>query len=578
MPTTTAENTRESTRVPVRIPLTVVSLNPNITFSEACNTVSVNAQGCALYADKSIALATPVLLRLKNGKEATGQVAFCKGSPSNGKLWGIGVVLDEPGNFWGLNPCPKDWLPVEDATVNSSSAVNPQPANPLASKPESTGITSAQFETMQAEFRQQMRQEMSDMLADARKKLDEELQIQKKNTELTEELLREAANVPQSAEHSLQESLEQKLADETKNAIERIEDRLKTLMDKARSDSENLVRQNREEAEELWSQSQQKFSSALDDLQKKFSDLEEQKNKEVAEATSSIEQVSDQVYATAQKRLENDFEEHQQNIAAHKDAISAEVARSQKAIEELDARMTRLNEVAAQQQKDFADHLEMSVLEALQTAETKLQKALGDLVESQIEQAKQQMNNELAPVSLRADSLIKELADSADELTKRGDSVRQQITELQETREEAQRWLQQQTSDFEKSIEHSLAEARSQAKTIVRSALAVIEDPIEKLNREARNKIEDFTARQQAELGDGIQRLRDTLAALEHEAESSLRASVNSSFNAPSEIISDDHVAPPNQSEAETAQDTDKSAGRGHSTFAQKLSGLVRGK
>lgn len=98
----------------------VMSLESSVNFSRSCDTVTVNAQGGAMHSTQPVAVGTPVLLRLQNGKEATGRVAFCKASTSNDKTWGVGVKLDKPGNFWGLNPCPEDWL-----VGNEDTAVAP---------------------------------------------------------------------------------------------------------------------------------------------------------------------------------------------------------------------------------------------------------------------------------------------------------------------------------------------------------------------------------------------------------------------------------------------------------------------
>jgi hypothetical protein len=101
---------RRSTRIRLEIPVVLKSLDPAQPFSERCQTLVVNPQGCGVRSKRSIEPGTLVSLEsLPEGQRATAKVANCLPIGTDGKFWLIGLALDEPGNVWGvLNP-PADW-------------------------------------------------------------------------------------------------------------------------------------------------------------------------------------------------------------------------------------------------------------------------------------------------------------------------------------------------------------------------------------------------------------------------------------------------------------------------------------
>ncbi len=518
-----------------------------------------------MQCEKSIGVATPVLLRLQNGKEAGGQVAFCKASSSNDKLWGLGIVLDKPGNFWGLNPCPKDWLTFEEDSAallqHDKQDAQLNPKNPRGAP----GITSVEAETMRVELREQMRKEMNAIVEGARAKFDEELQAQKKNTTRAEKLLQDAVNVRDSqtaAMQSFEEALDQKLTDETKNAIEQIEACMNKLKLDAQSDSEELVHRVRKEADDVDTRVQEVFSAEL-----------EKARKEIADATSSIGEASDKIYSNVQQRLNGDFEDKQEIIASSRNAITAEAARLREEVGNADDRITKLNELEAQL-TNFSTRLDQSLSETTKQARTSLEQLLVELRNEQTGLARAEMENMLTPISERADSLIKEATESADLLTRERDETQVQMGSLKQAKEEMQVWLAQQTPDFQKNIETVLSDATVQAKTIVQKALSTIQDPLEKFSSEAKNKIEEFATLQHSQLGKGISRLREVLATLEQQAEDSLRVPLQVTY----EIPTPKDLAPPEAPQPDVQENVEKPGARSQTTFAQKLSGLVRGR
>lgn len=101
---------RRSTRLPLEVPVLVTSLDPAQPFSEPCNTTLVNAHGCGLVVPRALAHGIPVRLEIVSAKRHTtarvSEVVPLGGDP---ETWLVGLELDIPGNFWGIDYAPSDW-------------------------------------------------------------------------------------------------------------------------------------------------------------------------------------------------------------------------------------------------------------------------------------------------------------------------------------------------------------------------------------------------------------------------------------------------------------------------------------
>ena len=101
---------RRSTRLPLEVPVLVTSLDLAISLSEDCNTTLVNAHGCGLIAKREIPRGIRVRLEIVSAKRhTTAQVAEVVSLGGDPETWLIGLELDVPGNFWGIDYAPSDW-------------------------------------------------------------------------------------------------------------------------------------------------------------------------------------------------------------------------------------------------------------------------------------------------------------------------------------------------------------------------------------------------------------------------------------------------------------------------------------
>src|SRR6202521_3521241 len=101
---------RRSTRLPLEVPVLLTSLNAAVTYSEQCNTTLVNAHGCGLIVPRVLAQGIQVRLEIVSAKRhTTARVAEVVPLGGDPETWLVGLELEVPGNFWGIEYAPADW-------------------------------------------------------------------------------------------------------------------------------------------------------------------------------------------------------------------------------------------------------------------------------------------------------------------------------------------------------------------------------------------------------------------------------------------------------------------------------------
>src|ERR1700691_6232350 len=119
------------TRLPLEVPGQVNSLDAASPFSIQCNTTLVNAHGCGLIVSRVLAQGIQVRLEIASAKRhTTARVAEVVPLGGDPETWLVGLELDVPGNFWGIEYAPSDWkieeipspAPAQPGTDQESSA------------------------------------------------------------------------------------------------------------------------------------------------------------------------------------------------------------------------------------------------------------------------------------------------------------------------------------------------------------------------------------------------------------------------------------------------------------------------
>ena len=125
---------RRSTRLPLEIPVLVTSLNAAVTLSDQGTTTLVNAHGCGLIIQRPVPNHIQVRLDIVSaGRHTTGKIAEVVPLGGEPESWLLGIELDIPGNFWGIEYAPSDWK--IDETLTPAETPQAVPESPPAAKP-----------------------------------------------------------------------------------------------------------------------------------------------------------------------------------------------------------------------------------------------------------------------------------------------------------------------------------------------------------------------------------------------------------------------------------------------------------
>jgi len=124
---------RRSTRLPLEVPVSVTSLNEDFPFAEQGQTTLVNAHGCGLISPRAPAPGIRVRLEIVSAKRhTTARVAEVVPLGGDPETWLVGLELEIPGNFWGVEYAPSDWK-VEERPANVHQPVPAEPAKSAGS-------------------------------------------------------------------------------------------------------------------------------------------------------------------------------------------------------------------------------------------------------------------------------------------------------------------------------------------------------------------------------------------------------------------------------------------------------------
>ena len=382
---------RRSSRIPFSIPILVTSLKPGTHFSEICETMVVNAHGCALRSPTKVETGAPLHFHSKEGRQTMAQVVDCRPLDSSERDWMLAARLDRPENFWGLQSCPEDWVrllelpnPTQRRLLQKLMSMN-APASRLLEAGASSQATLEQIEkqlsddhlrTLIAEVVQplkgvvtslreklnsgeQKRSRFEVSLSEIPPDLEEKLwvrlrqdlspQVLTQTREQSEQILASAREIIERKINDTREEFRKHLAGELQHVEQRLEGVTAGLADS--------VRQN--------------LRTSLEELQQR-----------TGEAGNRLSRDSENLFRALQEKLEADHDVHCQQMRQIQAEFAAESSRLQAQLADTNNRIERLNDCTRRLESDFDQQLAGMANEAVSSARHQLEQA----VEASLEQ------------------------------------------------------------------------------------------------------------------------------------------------------------------------------------------------
>ena len=385
---------RRSSRVPVSVPILVSSLD-GAHYSEVCETMVVNAHGCAI---RSRARLDPgvALHFVKDGKAATAHVVSCQ--PMDSQSWRLGAKLDQPQNFWGLKTFPEDWrLPLPPAVPKIAQLPSPAPARTsgqMAAVATEASETSPQFS----------KEQVRTIIVDLIRPLHADV------TAVKEKLARAESNrsrfdvslssIPPELEKQLEERLRQELSpkviDEARQQSVRLLMATKEAIEQMAGEiHEQFQRESKKELEIVEQRASQIGTRIVESIREQLRDGVGDMQRKLADARNQLVRIGDDLLASLQTSLKDEHAVRQMELEKVRVEVAAESLRLHEQIEQLDSRTRSLDESVRSWESSLEERLERLTGDMVDQTRNELEGVAGNLLQELKTRSSQTLENQM---------------------------------------------------------------------------------------------------------------------------------------------------------------------------------------
>lgn len=439
------DDTRRSSRVPITVPVLVTSLEPGAGFSEMCETLVVSAHGCALRSPMKLEAGVPVQFHSQEGRETIAHVVACQPMGSDQPGWKLGVKLDRPENFWGLQPCPEEWVRLSDMPVPAKQ----QPARKLAAgKSEAAQQPQNQVPPSLKIVFDKIEKQLSDehlkiVLGELVKPLTAEM------TEVREKLARaetrrsrfdvSLSQIPPELEEQLWARLRQDLGAQ---AVQLTREQATQVLGAAKATIEQKIAAAQDEFRERLVQElktvEQRAQALSQDIagtvRRHLGAGVEKFEQKVLEAGTRLDERSEQLLRSLQQRLGEEHDTYRQEMKQVQTAAESKWSQLQAQATDLGSRTGKLDESVRRLESELDVHLETLAAEIVSGARTELEMAAGVVLKDLQTRGTNQLGNQLDQACDRLKNIQSEIETSLSESLKA--QVKDSLQAFEQTMEE----------------------------------------------------------------------------------------------------------------------------------------------
>jgi hypothetical protein len=386
---------RRSSRVQTAVPILVTSLD-GTHFSEVCETLVVNAHGCAMLSRMKFDAGAPLHFHSKDGRQTTAHVVSCQAVGQDKQSWMLGAKLDHPENFWGLSNCPKDWalpavpvvasLPPMATRKAAGEQVTQTSASPLdrLAKQLEARVHRAIAESvrpLQAEIlalKQQLAQKETNRsrfevsLSSIPPELEQQLELRLQKylgPKLLDETRQQSAHLLDAAKAAI----EQKTIQGYEQFLHRAEGELKVIETRAEEISSHISANAREH-----------LSRGLDAFQQKL-----------LEGGNSLKRLTDQLVEYLQKSVNEEQDARREDLERLRASVASESTRLREDIEYLDGRIAKLNDSAQRLEAGLDQRLSQMASRTLSDTRGQLEALANEMLEQLTKRSRTEIGEQM---------------------------------------------------------------------------------------------------------------------------------------------------------------------------------------
>jgi hypothetical protein len=444
MHNTNVPTLRRSSRVPITVPVLVTSLQPGAQFSEVCETLVVNAHGCAMRSPIKLDAGVPLQFHNQEGRETTAQVVYCKPVGLDQPGWTLAARFDQPGNFWGLKSCPQDWTPLP-APVEKNLASTLPPNNKQAMpRDQAAASVKIALDRIRMQFSDE---HLKVVLAELVRPIEAQV------TELKEKLAQGArrsqfevslSQIPpeleQQLELRLRKDLGPRVLKEAREQSEQVLEAAKAAIDQKTTKTHDEFRQRASRELQAVEQRTQALSADIaqnlrEHLNRGLGEL----HQELVDAGNRLKRLSEDLLRVMEHSLGEEHDARRLQLEQVQAAVASESARLQEQIADLDRRMAKLDESACQLESGLDKRLSQMSSDTVRTARSQMEGALEVALNELSSRNAQELGNQLGEASANLKIIQKEIEASISE------SLHSQVAETLQSFEHSMEDLAQQS-------------------------------------------------------------------------------------------------------------------------------------
>ncbi len=341
---------RRSSRVPAIMPILVTRLDET-RFSQVCETLVVNAHGCAILSRVKLDAGVPVQFHSQDGRQTTAQVVSCQPMRSDNQVWVLGARLNRPENFWGLRNFPEDWT----LSLTSVLPKVPQLTAPAKSSLLQAGLPSRLSEvTPQLSVNPQLSEEsVRKMIVESLHPLHAEI------TAMKEKLARGEANrsrfdvslssIPPELEQQLEQRLRQdlgpKMIGEAREQSTRVLSETKAAVEqKVVEVRQEFQRTSKEELQVVEQRAGEISARIVENIREQLRDGVGDLQRKLVEGRNQFRRITSELLESLQLSLSDEHNARREELEQLRVEVAAERSRLLEEIELLDSRIGKLDE------------------------------------------------------------------------------------------------------------------------------------------------------------------------------------------------------------------------------------------
>ena len=429
---------RRSSRVPTAVQILVTSLE-GTHFSEVCETLVVNAHGCAILTRVKLDTGVPLNLHSKDGRETTAHVVTCQPVDSDQRSWRLGAKLDRPDNFWGLRDCPKDWVlpaPVVPArppqTLKSTNTSVSHHVSSQGNQP-SEAVLDRVARQLEAQVKRTIAESLRPLQAEVMALKDRVAQRDANPSRFEVSLSNIPPELGQQIELRLRKDLEPKVLDEVRQQSAHLLESARATIDQRTTEScDNFLRRVAEELTVVEKRAQDISAHISENTQEYLRRGLEDYHQKLVEGGNSLKRLSEELLEFLQHNLNAEHEARRGDLEQLRSSVASESSRLQEQVEYLDTRIAKLDESTRCMESGLDHRLSRMSSEIVMDTRSQFQNLANEILE------------ELTARSIKA------LSDQLDEATENMKTVQNGIVAS------ASESLKGQAADALQAFEHAM--------------------------------------------------------------------------------------------------------------------------